>query len=156
MPGKPANTGMPAIFIRLCNAWLSKSSKGIPCESLGSLYVRDHPDMDVKCKGLYTKAAAGSTEPMHSPKVRVGVRNEGRNASFCCQSGLQSRQPSHSLAQLQTESVPSLLGLCLTCLTPQYFTDPIVVKKGSLVLALHMRQNFQLLPGAVVLRGCGT
>lgn len=119
VPEKPANTGGPTIFLRLYNAWVSKSSRDIPCESLGSLYVRDQPDTDVKCKGLDTKSTAASTEPMHSPKVRLEGRNKGRNASFCCQSGLQSRQPSHALAQLVTESL--LLDSCLTCLSPQYF-----------------------------------
>lgn len=147
VPEKAANTGVPVIFFRLYNAWVSKSSRGIPFESLGSLYVRDQPDMDVKCKGLDTKATAASTEPMHSLKVRLERRNKGRNSSFCCQSGLQSRQPSHSLAELVTESL--LLDSCLTCLFPQYFPIFLVVKKGRLVLALHMWQDFQLLPGAV-------
>lgn len=150
VPEKPANTGMPAIFLRLYNAWLSKSSRATPWESLGSQYVRDQPDTDIKCKGLDTKATVGSTELMYSPKVRVRVRNKGRNASFCCQSGLQSRQPSHSsLAQLLTEIPPGLLDLCLTCLTPQYFSIfqfPLWWKKAVLFLpwTWNMTSNYCL------------
>lgn len=135
VPEKPANNGCQPYSLGCVMDGYQKSSRGFPCESLDSLYVRDQPDMDVKCKGLDTKATAASTKPTHSPKLRVEVRNKGRNASFCCQSGHQSRLPSHSLAQ--QVSLPSLLDLCPTFLTPQHlptFQFPLWWKKAVLFL----------------------
>lgn len=72
----------------------------------------------------------------------------GRNASFCCQSGLQSGQPSHSLAQLVSESSPSLFDLCLA-LPLNIFQFSLWWKKA--VLFLPCTWDMTSLPGLWVL-----
>lgn len=72
VPEKPANTGCQLYLLGYVMHGY-QSPQEVFLVSLGSLYVRDHPDMHVKWKGLDSKAAAASTESMHSTKVRVGV-----------------------------------------------------------------------------------
>lgn len=124
------------MFLRKQNAWPTKSVKGVPCEGLDSLYVRDQLVALVQMLNTKTWMQKLLLEVLNLCIPQRQEQEEGtweENASFCCQPGCQRRQLSHSVPQLVTESLLSSAFL-LTFSNAHCHCG----EKGRLVLALHM------------------
>lgn len=135
------------MFLRKQNAWPTKSVKGVPCEGLDSLYVRDQLVALVQMLNTKTWMQKLLLEVLNLCIPQRQEQEEGtweENASFCCQPGCQRRQLSHSVPQLVTESLLSSAFL-LTFSNAHCHCG----EKGRLVLALHMWHDLRLQPGTV-------
>lgn len=139
---QPTNTGMWALFLRKHNAWPTKALKGVPSEGLGSLYVRNRNLLCYECwmRRPGCKTCSRKYWICTFPKGKSRMNKHGKKWEFAAASqGLRGcSSPTHKhngwLRVCQAYRLFPYLPFC-----PHFpFSTATMVKKGRLVLTLHM------------------